>query len=395
MSPVLVHPSSPTARLEQVAYGGLLAVVATVYFSIAAAEIFLAVTLLCWIALLVVGRERLELPPFAWPLAGYMAWTLLAVAFSLHPARSLSDQRELLLFLIVPAVYRIARGKRALTVLEVLISIGAISALVGVFEYGVLNYDTLGRRPQGTLGHYMTYSGTLMLAIGAATARVLFRKEQRTWPALVLPVLVVALSLTFTRSAWVGACVAVGLLFVLKDLRLLGVLPVLAAIFFATAPAALTARVYSTFNLNDPTNRDRLAMAQAGLHMVRDHPIFGLGPAMVAEVYPEYREPDAVEPLNPHLHNVPMEIAAERGLPALALWIWFVLAAALALWRRFRNGPYPALAGAGLAALASMLAAGLFEYNFGDSEFLIPFLVLITLVFAAERGDRDAAVPAP
>jgi O-antigen ligase len=353
------------------------------------------VTLLCWIALLVVGRERLELPPFAWPLAGYMAWTLLAVAFSLHPARSLSDQRELLLFLIVPAVYRIARGKRALTVLEVLISIGAISALIGVFEYGVLNYDTLGRRPQGTLGHYMTYSGTLMLAIGAATARVLFRKEQRTWPALVLPVLVVALSLTFTRSAWVGACVAVGLLFVLKDLRLLGVLPVLAAIFFATAPAALTARVYSTFNLNDPTNRDRLAMAQAGLHMVRDHPIFGLGPAMVAEVYPEYREPDAVEPLNPHLHNVPMEIAAERGLPALALWIWFVLAAALALWRRFRNGPYPALAGAGLAALASMLAAGLFEYNFGDSEFLIPFLVLITLAFAAERGDRDAAVPAP
>ena len=395
MSPALAGPSSPAARLEQVAYGGLLAVVATVYFSIAVAEIFLAVTLLCWIALLVVGRERLELPPFAWPLAGYMAWTLLAVAFSLHPARSLSDQRELLLFLIVPAVYRIARGRRALTVLEVLISIGAISALIGVFEYGVLNYDTLGRRPQGTLGHYMTYSGTLMLAIGAATARVLFRKERRTWPALVLPVLVVALSLTFTRSAWVGACVAVGLLFVLKDLRLLGVLPVLAAIFFATAPAALTARVYSTFNLNDPTNRDRLAMAQAGLHMVRDHPIFGLGPAMVAEVYPEYREPDAVEPLNPHLHNVPMEIAAERGLPALALWIWFVLAAALALWRRFRNGPYPALAGAGLAALASMLAAGLFEYNFGDSEFLIPFLVLITLVFAAERGDRDAAVPAP
>jgi len=30
-----------------------------------------------------------------------------------------------------------------------------------------------------------------------------------------------------------------------------------------------------------------------------------------------------------------------------------------------------------------MLAAGLFEYNFGDSEFLMLFLVLITLPFAA------------
>jgi hypothetical protein len=176
MPPALAGPSATTARLEAVAFGGLLALVAVVYFSIAAAGVCLAVTLLAWLALLIAGRERLELPPFAWPLAGYMAWTLLAVAFSLHPARSLSDQRELLLFLLVPAVYRVARGKRALTVLDVLISIGAISALVGVFEYGVLNFDTLGRRPQGTLGHYMTYSGTLMLAIGAATARVLFRK---------------------------------------------------------------------------------------------------------------------------------------------------------------------------------------------------------------------------
>ena len=33
--------------------------------------------------------------------------------------------------------------------------------------------------------------------------------------------------------------------------------------------------------------------------------------------------------------------------------------------------------------MAGMLAAGLFEYNFGDSEFLMLFLVLITLPFAA------------
>ncbi len=36
-----------------------------------------------------------------------------------------------------------------------------------------------------------------------------------------------------------------------------------------------------------------------------------------------------------------------------------------------------------------MIAAGMFEYNFGDSEFLMLFLVLVTLPYAAER------VPAP
>ena len=39
-----------------------------------------------------------------------------------------------------------------------------------------------------------------------------------------------------------------------------------------------------------------------------------------------------------------------------------------------------------LAAFASMLAAGMFEYNFGDSEFLMLFLLLVTLPFAAVRS---------
>jgi hypothetical protein len=34
-----------------------------------------------------------------------------------------------------------------------------------------------------------------------------------------------------------------------------------------------------------------------------------------------------------------------------------------------------------------MLGAGLFEYNFGDSEFLMLLLVVLTLPFAAERPE--------
>ena len=85
----------------------------------------------------------------------------------------------------------------------------------------------------------MTYSGLLMLVICAAVARLLFDMRDRTWPALVMPALVVALALTFTRSAWVGVAVAVALLFVLKDFRLLAILPVVAALFFVLAPAAI------------------------------------------------------------------------------------------------------------------------------------------------------------
>jgi O-antigen ligase len=83
-----------------------------------------------------------------------------------------------------------------------------------------------------------------------------------------------------------------------------------------------------------------------------------------------------------------MQIAAERGLPALVLWVAFVASATAGLWRLLRQGPVRPLAAAGLSAVAAMLVAGTSEYNFGDSEFLMLFLVMLTIPFAAARDAR-------
>ena len=222
-----------------------------------------------------------------------------------------------------------------------------------------------------------------MLIIGVTVSRLLFSTRDRVWALIVLPALTVALAVTLTRSAWIGACAGVGVLFVLKDLRLLVLAPVLAGLFFLFAPAQITDRALATFDLRDPTNRDRLAMVTVGVGMVRDHPILGVGPEMVQEAYAEYRPANAVNETNQHLHNVPLQIAAERGLPALALWGWFIVAVVADLLRRIRRPEQRTLAAAGLAAVAAMLSAGMFEYNFGDSEFLMLLLVLITLPAAA------------
>jgi O-antigen ligase len=151
------------------------------------------------------------------------------------------------------------------------------------------------------------------------------------------------------------------------------------------APPSVTARFDSMFNMSDPTNRDRVAMFSAGRDMIRAHPVLGVGPQMVERVYPEYRDPDAVEAIVPHLHNVPLQIAAERGLLALAAWLSFVVIVVVDLFRGLRANRHPVLPAAGLAAMAAMATAGLFEYNFGDSEFLMLLLVLLTLPFAAAR----------
>jgi O-antigen ligase len=378
-------PALPSAPLERAACLALLAFAAALQLSIAAADILLTIATVLWLGLLVRNGERFEVPKMFWPLAAYAAATLVASVFSVDPRISLVDSKQLVLLVIVPLTYRLFRGRRALLAVDIVITIGALSATWGIIQYLILNFDHLGRRPQGVLGHYMTYSGLLMLVSCAAVSRVMFAKHHRAWAALVLPALILALVFTFTRSAWVGACVGIGLLFLLRDFRLLGLLPVVLALFLAFAPANLTSRLYSTFSLTDPSNVDRVAMMKSGFRIIKDDPLTGVGPNMVIQVYPHYRDKSAVNQLNPHLHNVPLQIAAERGLPALAVWIWFIVTLVRDFLRR-RHADYPSLSNTGIAVIGAMLAAGLFEYNFGDSEFLMLFLVLVTLPYAAERA---------
>ena len=389
-----VARGSDGVTVDKVAAWLLFAFVASLQISIAAANILLTAVLLCWVVMLVQGRTRPSAPMFFVPLAAYAAMTLVATAFSISPIESLVDSRQLLLFLIVPAVYEIARGQRASSVLSVIISVGAVSAVYGIIQFGVLHYDSLGRRPEGAMSHYMTYSGLVMLVTCAAAARIIFGSRDRIWPALIMPALVVALPLTFSRSAEVGVLLGVALLLVLKDFRLTALLPIAIALFFAFAPDSVTDRMVSMFDMKDPTVRDRVAMLNTGRAMVESDPLTGVGPNMVERLYPQYRDPNGVNATNPHLHNVPVQIAAERGLPALAIWGWLMVAIVVALAQVFQRArEHRVLAAAGLSAVVAMLGAGLFEYNFGDSEFLMLLLVLVTLPFAASRPDHAAASP--
>jgi O-antigen ligase len=364
----------------------LILVVSTLQFSIAVSQALLALTVVAWLAVLVVERRRPSAPRFALPLALYAGMTLVAAAVSEDPAAGLADSKQLVLLLMVPITYELMTERFGAHAATFAMSAGAVSGLVGIAQYALLHYDNLGLRPRSTLGMYMTFSGLIMLVIGLALAQVLFAKKNRAWPALVVPALTVALALTLTRSAWIGACAALALLLVLKDFRLLALLPIVAAVFLVLAPGAVAQRFYSIFDPTNPTNRDRFAMLQAGERMVRDHPFTGVGPAMVERRYPDYRVPEAVLETTAHLHSVPVHIAAERGLLALALWAWFITVAVLDLWRLFRSPGERWLPAAGLAAVFAMLAAGMFEYNFGDSEFQMLFLFLITLPFAARRS---------
>jgi O-antigen ligase len=239
----------------------------------------------------------------------------------------------------------------------------------------------------------MTYSGVLMLVLCAAAAQLIFAEREWLWPAVAVPAMLVALAVTLSRNVWLGALAAIVALLLVRRPRVLIAVPVVLAIALAVAP--VRSRALSVFDPTNATNRDRVSMIKSGGAMVRDHWVFGVGPNRVPEEYlARYKRADAVDPADQpgstraHLHNVVVQLAAERGLPALAAWLWFVAVAAIDLFTQMRRGPAKALAASGFAAIVAMLTAGLFEHNFGDSEFLFLFLGLITLPYAARGGSR-------
>jgi O-antigen ligase len=431
-------------NLERAQLGLTAALAATIPVSIFASEALLVLSLGVLAARLVARRTRLFPTALDTPLLALVVWTLLAASFAQDPARAHEDSKKLLLYaLFYLAVEVLTRAGDRERVLHAVLLGGLALAGLMVAQHLFLGYDRLDRRPPGFLGHYMSASGVTMGVLLLAVARLAFgprsrprardlglpllvlagvgavaaataaghgvaatrgcvaalaaaaaavalwspaaRAAEAVLPAVVAPVAAWALVVSQTRSAWIGAVLGLAAIAVLRAPRLLWLVGAAAAAVLVLRPAAVTERL----TIGDASSRDRYYMWQAGLDMVLDKPVFGQGPGMILAVYPRYRWPEATHPMQPHLHNNLLQVAAERGLPGLAFFLWWAVAVFAAALREARrgaaDGPGWAAAGA-LAAFAAVFVAGLFEYNLGDSEVLMLVLLLTAVPFALSHG---------
>ena len=80
---------------------------------------------------------------------------------------------------------------------------------------------------------------------------------------------------------------------------------------------------------------------------------------------------------------------AERGLLGLAAWLGMLILLVAQAVRLFRHGEAPIarfLAAGALGVWVAGFVAGIFEYNFGDSEYQMLFLFRLSVPFALEAG---------
>ena len=182
--------------------------------------------------------------------------------------------------------------------------------------------------------------------------------------------------LTLTRHAWLAAFMVLTIAWLLRFRRLLWVYVasvLLLLAFTASVAPEHWSRFRSIASLEDPSNYDRLCMAYAGVNMIEDAPLFGIGPGMVEYYYPIYRHPTSTRSHVMHLHNTLMQLGAERGLLTVAAYLWLMVAAAILSYRGLKrdgglSGPRADLYLGTLLTLIAFNFAGIFEANWRDTE---------------------------
>lgn len=286
----------------------------------------------------------------------------------------------LIVYRAVPPVREVALRLQAV--------FGVVIALWGIYQYFILGQRTLEQRITGPAPHVMTFSGQLLPIALLLLILAAHRKQWWLWAST--GVVSLALFLTLTRSYWFGWLASALVLLVLKRPRwLLFAIPVL-LITVTLLPMNFFGRLVSSFDVRSESNLDRIRMAQAGAEIIKDHPTLGVGPAAVKEIYPLYRKEDAPRFRPPHLHNNVIQLWAERGILGLAAYL-LLIGLFLRECARGWHGPRREFAQAGVAITVGLTYAGLFEFNFGDTEVFYLMLELFALVVACLENPAEVA----
>jgi O-antigen ligase len=353
--------------------------------------------------------------PAGWRwLALFMAWTLASWLVNGHLREGRFQIRKFYVLLITVAIASTFRSLADLRRLVLgWIALASLSGLWGMHQFwhkwqaAQLAHDPfyrsyLGARITGFSGHWMTFSQQLMFALLAAVALLVWDRTLRSWPRwLVLAgaaVCGLAIVLAMTRGVWFATLA--GLLYLLWNWRrwTLVVLPVLLIGGYALGPSNLRERVQSILAPHGATdsNQHRYVTFRTGVEMIKAHPLFGIGPDMVRYEFQSYVPADIAKPLPEgfygHLHCIYTQYAAERGVPALLAMLAFFLTNVYAWLRELRRTPVSASSWAlraGVAMVAGMLVAGLFEHNLGDSEILTMSLAAVAAVASVTHAGRS------
>ncbi|MFS8084892.1 MAG: O-antigen ligase family protein [Acidobacteriota bacterium] len=257
-------------------------------------------------------------------------------------------------------------------------------------------------RATGFYSHWTTYAESLQLiaslALGLLVALPRKRSRNGTLLALAIAGMVVALLLSVTRASWLSLLVSATLITALslsrRALLIAGAcaLPLVLAGLFVLHQK----RNVGFFDQKDDSIAWRQKIWREGFHLLTSNPRHLLVGVGMDSIKGHWREWGLFEngrlPMG-HMHSDYLQIALERGVPALIVWLIMLGAYARTLWRLRRRVPAENWIEQGivlgaLGGLLGFMLSGVVHYNWGDSEVVMIFYLIMGLSLVVEREFR-------
>jgi hypothetical protein len=262
-------------------------------------------------------------------------------------------------------------------------------------------------RASGFYGHYVTYAEMLQLVASVAFGLFIALKRKLSWQGALLALAVAsmcgALLLTVTRASMLAFLLS-SLMIVLVGASRRALLVVL----ICALPLALFGlfllqqkRNVSFLDPKDDSINWRKTVQREGFNLLVSKPrhiVVGVGMDSIKRYWREWGLFEGGRIPMGHMHSNLLQLALERGVPALLFWLALLFIYARTLWRLWRSRRIEGwierglLLGA-LGGLAGFFTSGLVHYNFGDSEDVMILFLIMGLCLVVEReAGREALV---
>jgi O-antigen ligase len=314
--------------------------------------------------------------------------------------------RELRVIILEPIVYyaliRSAKLDRSALwrIVDALILAGTLVAIIGLVQYvfhiNIITAEEGTERLRSVYGSPNNVGLFLgrVFPIGLAILLLGTEKRRRTLYGLALIPIAAAIILSQSRGAiFLGipaSILAIGILAGGKWLWRSIVALVVAGV--AAIPLLNSPRIQALFNGEGGTSFFRVSLWKSTLDMIRDHPLFGVGPDNFLYAYRDrYLRPEAwQESALSHPHNFMLDFAARLGLMGLGTFIWIQVS----FWRTayfvMRKAKTLSIMNYALciglmASMIDFLAHGLVDASY----FVVDLAFVFMLTLALVEGMKD------
>ncbi|HEX6045776.1 MAG TPA: O-antigen ligase family protein [Pyrinomonadaceae bacterium] len=265
-------------------------------------------------------------------------------------------------------------------------------------------------RATGFFGHWTTYAEVLQLIASLALGLFIAWRPKFSRMGLLLLIalagLVFALAMTVTRGSWIGFAVSVAVMLLLSASRRTMLIGLACAIPLVLAGVFLLQqqRRVGFVDRADQSTSWREMVWREGFDLLVSKPrhlLVGVGMDSIKAHWREWHMFDNGRQPVGHMHSNLLQIALERGVPALIFWLLLFVIYIRMLWRVVQDSQSAignrqsamdfsrGLALGALGGAVGFFTSGLVHYNWGDSEVVTVFYLIMGLVLAAQGRDQQ------